>query len=328
MTEENCPFCDPDPACLFYRGENVFGIWDAYPVSEGHALLVTTRHVASWFDATREEHMEIASALTIAREAILAKHHPDGFNIGVNIGETAGQTVPHLHVHLIPRYSQDVQDPRGGVRHVIPSRANYLKPESSSVDNTADRVADAGPETLQNPALDESRLPARHRRRRSAPPVPPQPPRSRPASRPPRLLHSRKQRRRARVSPARATRSQRARPHPRRRLPRHHRPQRSPTPTRSAARHRRHPGRPRLRVPRQELPPQGLYLSRRFPKLWQRRRLRRKLEPQPLGTHQRRRVELPHRPRRQRLGTKRRIQNRRQGVRAPVHASPNNPADT
>ena len=151
MTEHPCPFCDPDPARVFYRGANVFGVWDAYPVSEGHALLVTTRHVASWFDATREEHIELASALTIAREAILAKHHPDGFNIGVNIGKTAGQTVPHLHVHLIPRYSQDVQDPRGGVRHVIPSRANYLKPESSSVDNTADRVADAGPETLQTP---------------------------------------------------------------------------------------------------------------------------------------------------------------------------------
>ena len=151
MTEENCPFCDPDPACIFYRGENVFGIWDAYPVSEGHAVLVTTRHVASWFNASREEHAELASAVTIAREAILAKHHPDGFNIGVNIGETAGQTVPHLHVHLIPRYSQDVQDPRGGVRHVIPSRANYLKPESSSVDNTADRVAEAGLETLQTP---------------------------------------------------------------------------------------------------------------------------------------------------------------------------------
>ena len=89
--------------------------------------------------------------MTIAREAILAKHHPDGFNIGVNIGETAGQTVPHLHVHLIPRYSQDVQDPRGGVRHVIPSRANYLKPESSSAEKPADRVADAGPRSLQAP---------------------------------------------------------------------------------------------------------------------------------------------------------------------------------
>ena len=90
--------------------------------------------------------------MTIAREAILAKHHPDGFNIGVNIGETAGQTVPHLHVHLIPRYSQDVQDPRGGVRHVIPSRANYLKPESSSAEKPADRVADAGPRSLQAPS--------------------------------------------------------------------------------------------------------------------------------------------------------------------------------
>ena len=85
MTEQTCPFCDLDPARVFYRGTNVFGVWDAYPVSEGHALLVTTRHIASWFDATREEHNELASALTIARDAILAKHHPDGFNIGVNI---------------------------------------------------------------------------------------------------------------------------------------------------------------------------------------------------------------------------------------------------
>ncbi len=94
MTEKTCPFCVPDLARVFYRGANVSGVWDAYPVSEGHALLVTTRHVASWFDATREEHNELASALTIAREAILAKRSPDGFNIDVNIGETAGQTVP------------------------------------------------------------------------------------------------------------------------------------------------------------------------------------------------------------------------------------------
>ena len=102
MAEDNCPVCDPDPARIFYRGANVLGVWDAYPVSEGHALLVTTRHVASWFDAAREEHMGLASTVTVRREAILARHHPDGFSIG----ETAGQTVPHLHVHFIPRYSR------------------------------------------------------------------------------------------------------------------------------------------------------------------------------------------------------------------------------
>jgi diadenosine tetraphosphate (Ap4A) HIT family hydrolase len=78
----------------------VLGLWDAFPVSDGHALLVTKRHVATWFEATREEQAELLSALAIAREAVLTRHRPDGFNIGVNIGEAAGQTVPHLHVHL------------------------------------------------------------------------------------------------------------------------------------------------------------------------------------------------------------------------------------
>ena len=108
MTEQTCPFCDPDPTRIFYRGANVFGVWDAYPVSDAQALLVTTRQVASWFDATREEHIELASSLTLAREAILARHHPDGFNIGVNIGEIAGTNDPALtrapHPPLQPRH--------------------------------------------------------------------------------------------------------------------------------------------------------------------------------------------------------------------------------
>ena len=92
---------------------------------------------------TRDEQAELGvlSALAVAREAVSSKHLPDGFNIGVNIGEAAGQTVPHLHVHLIPRYKNDVVDPRGGVRHVIPARASYLMP----TDAGPDRVADASP---------------------------------------------------------------------------------------------------------------------------------------------------------------------------------------
>ena len=104
---------------------------------------------------TRDEQAELGvlSALAVAREAVSSKYQPDGFNIGVNIGEAAGQTVPHLHVHLIPRYKNDVSDPRGGVRHVIPSRANYLKPSAAPAPATAtaqaDRVADAGPFPLE-----------------------------------------------------------------------------------------------------------------------------------------------------------------------------------
>ena len=136
---DRCPFCTPDPERVFHQGTTVFALWDAFPVSDGHALLVTRRHVATWFDATPEEQAELASALTLAKDAVLARHRPDGFNVGVNIGEAAGQTVPHLHVHLIPRYEGDVDDPRGGVRHVIPARPTYPLTTNERIDRVADR---------------------------------------------------------------------------------------------------------------------------------------------------------------------------------------------
>jgi len=105
----------------------VTALWDSYPVSPGHALLVTRRHVATWFDATPEERLELMAAIDIVRAAIISCHKPDGFNVGVNIGRAAGQTVFHLHVHVIPRYEGDVEDPTGGIRGVIPAKGNYLK---------------------------------------------------------------------------------------------------------------------------------------------------------------------------------------------------------
>ncbi len=121
-----CPFCQPSPDRLFHQGERVLGLWDAYPVTPGHALLVTRRHVADWYAASLAEQRELLEALEIARDAILKRHSPDGFNIGWNSGEAAGQTIFHLHLHVIPRYRGDTPDPRGGVRHVIPARGNYL----------------------------------------------------------------------------------------------------------------------------------------------------------------------------------------------------------
>ena len=127
MSDSTCPFCNPHATRQFYVGELILGLWDAYPVNPGHALLVTKRHVASWFDATDDERSELLAAVEIARRAIEGRgEQPDGFNIGVNVGEAAGQTVGHLHLHVIPRREGDVADPRGGVRHVIPGRANYL----------------------------------------------------------------------------------------------------------------------------------------------------------------------------------------------------------
>jgi len=103
----------------------VLGLWDSYPVNPGHALLVPRRHVADWFEASPEEQQALLSGVAIARSAILESHRPDGFNVGINIGDAAGQTVFHLHVHVIPRHEGDVADPRGGVRGVIPGKANY-----------------------------------------------------------------------------------------------------------------------------------------------------------------------------------------------------------
>lgn len=121
----SCPFCVVDDDRKFLSTNQVIGIWDGFPVSPGHALLIPRRHVATWFEATLEEQQALVSAIAAARTAIELKHTPDGYNIGINSGETAGQTVQHLHVHVIPRYEGDCADPRGGVRLVLPEKAAY-----------------------------------------------------------------------------------------------------------------------------------------------------------------------------------------------------------
>jgi diadenosine tetraphosphate (Ap4A) HIT family hydrolase len=88
-------------------------------------LIVPVRHVETWFELEREEQLETVSAVNEARRIIEVEHSPTGYNIGINSGEVAGQTIPHLHVHVIPRYVGDVKDPRGGVRWVIPDKADY-----------------------------------------------------------------------------------------------------------------------------------------------------------------------------------------------------------
>ena len=127
MSTGSCPFCSPDPSRVFYEGKLVVALWDSFPVAPGHVLLIPKRHVPTWFDVTSEERLELIAAIDIARDHILSHYKPDGFNLGVNIGEAAGQTIFHLHLHVIPRYVGDVEDPTGGVRHVIPGKGNYLK---------------------------------------------------------------------------------------------------------------------------------------------------------------------------------------------------------
>jgi len=121
----HCPFCtQPDDRVLAQDAHGMV-IRDAYPVSPGHTLVIPRRHVGSFFDLSAEERASLLTLLDEARRSIEVEHRPDGYNIGVNDGPAAGQTVPHLHVHLIPRYAGDRTDPRGGVRWIFPDKADY-----------------------------------------------------------------------------------------------------------------------------------------------------------------------------------------------------------
>jgi diadenosine tetraphosphate (Ap4A) HIT family hydrolase len=100
---------------------------DDYPVTPGHCLIIPKRHIASFFEATKEEHVSMLDLLSEMRQILLKDQRPNGFNVGINDGAAAGQTVMHLHIHLIPRYAGDTTDPRGGVRWIFPDKAAYWK---------------------------------------------------------------------------------------------------------------------------------------------------------------------------------------------------------
>jgi superfamily II DNA or RNA helicase/HKD family nuclease/diadenosine tetraphosphate (Ap4A) HIT family hydrolase len=137
-----CPFCNPDPQRVFLRLRHVFALWDGFPVTDGHALIVPYRHVPTWFEASNTERAELFSAIDAVCSIIRERGGIDGFNFGVNVGAAAGQTVPHLHQHVIPRRTGDMPDPRGGVRHVIPGKGNYLITRDPPSGRS---IADAGP---------------------------------------------------------------------------------------------------------------------------------------------------------------------------------------
>jgi diadenosine tetraphosphate (Ap4A) HIT family hydrolase len=123
--QSGCPFCSPAANRILAEDELTRTITDGFPVSPGHTLIIPRRHVATFFEATDAEQAALLCSLKTAKTLIEAHHQPDGYNIGVNNGAAAGQTVPHLHIHLIPRYLGDIPDPRGGVRWVLPEKAKY-----------------------------------------------------------------------------------------------------------------------------------------------------------------------------------------------------------
>lgn len=122
----DCPFCNPDKDReIILESASVFAIYDKFPVSNGHVLIIPKKHVSNYFELSFKEQSACWFVLNAVQKIIQEKINPDGFNVGININETAGQTVPHVHIHLIPRYNGDVEIPRGGVRGVIPDKKEY-----------------------------------------------------------------------------------------------------------------------------------------------------------------------------------------------------------
>ena len=126
---EGCAFCDIekriDESRIIYQDSTWIAILDNYPVSKGHTLLIPKRHCKSYFDLNFIELESVSVTIGIIKKLLDKKFNPDGYNIGMNCGEAAGQTVMHCHIHIIPRYNGDVKDPRGGIRGCIPERQHY-----------------------------------------------------------------------------------------------------------------------------------------------------------------------------------------------------------
>jgi diadenosine tetraphosphate (Ap4A) HIT family hydrolase len=123
-----CPFCALPAERLVARWQAALAFRDAFPVSNGHTLIITRRHVASFFETTAEEKADLLALLGSVKARLDVECRPDGYTIGINDGAAAGQTIEHLHIHLIPRYRGDQPDPRGGVRRIFPDKADYWTP--------------------------------------------------------------------------------------------------------------------------------------------------------------------------------------------------------
>ena len=122
----NCIFCEYlENKQMIAENELAFAIFDKFPVNEGHVLIIPKRHFSDFFEAGTEEIVSIYSLIHDMKKIVDKRLNPDGYNIGINVGEAAGQTIFHLHVHLIPRYDGDIENPRGGVRNLKKAIVHY-----------------------------------------------------------------------------------------------------------------------------------------------------------------------------------------------------------
>ena len=120
-----CLFCYPKPEEIIAETKHAVLITDSFPVSKGHCLIIPRRHIETYFECTDIENREFRELTLIAKKHLDEKYSPDGYNIGCNNGLSAGQSVFHLHIHIIPRYKGDVENPKGGVRWVVPEKSQY-----------------------------------------------------------------------------------------------------------------------------------------------------------------------------------------------------------
>lgn len=124
-----CPFCAPDPSReLITESATVYAMLDKYPVNPGHALIIPKQHITDYFDLPERAKTACWAVIDRVKMLLSQRFDPDGFNVGINVGASAGQTIPHVHIHLIPRFSGDTENPTGGVRRVIEGKGDYLKP--------------------------------------------------------------------------------------------------------------------------------------------------------------------------------------------------------
>ena len=121
-----CKFCEiiKNKQCLI-ENDLAVAFYDSFPVSDGHALVIPKRHVKTYFDLSDEEIKAMHSLSIKMKEIIDDKYHPDGYNVGFNVEEAGGQTVFHAHMHIIPRYKGDIENPRGGIRKIIKMKTDY-----------------------------------------------------------------------------------------------------------------------------------------------------------------------------------------------------------
>lgn len=158
MSQLYSPFNEIPPEHWIASNNTAFAAPDRFPVSPGHSLVVTKRQVATWWDATRAERLDLIDLVDAVKEHLDAVFRPSGYNVGFNAGESAGQTIPHLHLHVIPRYLGDSEDPAGGIRHVLPGGNYVAQPFVALLDNRDQTVRKALEDCLRDRRFDRTDL--------------------------------------------------------------------------------------------------------------------------------------------------------------------------